>query len=643
MRPSTVTPADNPGFLDTLTWDPAKAAVFAAMALQDGRLKPLARRLAASGGADLRPLASAARAASAPPLALFPASLTPVGSTGLLLLGALEDGQRLFLLLGPGRGSGRTPLARAEFHVEGQTVRAAAYPVDLPHLRWVLRDLAPAYAPVAPAGPGLGIGCRMGVLDLPVALQVVARYGLSASVIQSSVYRELAPLADLSRLPLPEIDLPGVGLVPLGHTGMSITGQFVAMLAERIALGDTTPIVADADHLPLRGTDPASRGLAARLVRESADRTLFTLDPHFCFYGADPSLAAALAERRTADLEAGFRRRFSPGARRDLLARYAGKTFRVPDGAGGRAGVPVRFSREELLDCALRFQAPLEAVEEACQAIRSAKGRTPFGVEVSIDEVPGLSEPCHFFYLGSELARRKIPLFSLAPGLGFSKLDVDVRDPHGHFATRVRTLAGIARHFGVVMGIHSGDGKSLRTRRILAQATGGNSWYKISPDRQRSFFQALAHCPSGSAGRATFQDVYRASLARVLRLALAGQGETAAVARQTLERVLAGDGLSGGLARQLGGLLRQAKRPSRSAQRAWVDRIASATPRLVPGGLADGIIHDYAFAYVGDRDAGGGFLNRPRLFRLPAEALANYQRLDRAYLTNLVRSLGLDR
>ncbi len=47
----------------------------------------------------------------------------------------------------------------------------------------------------------------MGVLDVPVAVQAAKKYGLCASVIQSSVYRELGPLADLTRVPLPEIDL----------------------------------------------------------------------------------------------------------------------------------------------------------------------------------------------------------------------------------------------------------------------------------------------------------------------------------------------------------------------------------------------------------------------------------------------------
>ena len=289
----------------------------------------------------------------------------------------------------------------------------------------------------------------------------------------------------------------------------------------------------DADHLPLRAASGAGQKLARRLIREAADRSLFTLDPHFCFYGGDPTLMSAMGEGRVADVEAAFRVRFSPGARKDLAARYVGKRFRIPDPAG-RKDHAIVMSASELADCAVRFQEPLDAIEDACAEIRRVKGGTPFAIEVSVDEVPGMSEPHHFYYLCAELARRNIRAFSLAPGLGFSKLDVDVKDPEGAFATRVRILAGISKHFGAVMGIHSGDGKSVPTRRILAKATGGNFWYKISPDRQRNFFRSLGLSAPGSEGRQLFQEVYRSALARVIGLAASGSNETARVARQTL-------------------------------------------------------------------------------------------------------------
>jgi len=622
----------NPGFLDTLTWDPPAARRLASLAARDGRFAALAGEVARRQHRAEPALQRLVRRASRPPLQLFPASVRLSRPPSLWLLGELEDRQRVFVALTP---EGEPPLAGPSAPLfagplDGQ-VRLHVFPCDLPHLRRVLADVAPAFAPVPPHRPGLGIGCRMGVLDLPVALDAIRRYDLSASAIQSSVYRELAPLADLQQFPAPQIDLPGVGLVPLGHTGSSITGQFVAMLAERIALGDLAPVAADADHLPLRGRSREARRLAARLVREAADRTLFTLDPHFCLYGSGTPPAGSL--------DAALARRCSPGERKDLLARYGGKRFRIPEGAGGRDH-EITFGRGQAEDSILRFADPLEAIQEACEEVRLVRAGRPFAVEVSVDEVPGLTEPHHFYYLASELHRRKLPVFSLAPGLGFSKLDVDVRDPQGAFQARVRVLEAIARKFGMVMGVHSGDGKSPRTRRVLATATRGNFWYKISPDRQRNFFRALALCPEGSEGRQLFRDVYRGSLSRTLLLAVGAAGQTAAVARETLDLVLRGGGLARELAGELEELLRR-RGAKRKACAAFIARLAAASPRQVPGSLDDHLIHDYAFALVGERDRRGRFLHRGRFYALPEEALRIYRRLDAAYLRDLVRSLGL--
>jgi hypothetical protein len=646
MQRDVASPACNPGFLDTLTWNEKHAVTLGRQAVHDGRFAPLAAAIAAGYPATSLALDRLVRGASKPPISLIPASACAHPRHGLFLIAILEDGQHVFVSVAPGKAAPPrafgTPLCLSEGAFDHGRAAVRLFPVDLARLRVFLTEVAPAYAPAVPARPGLGIGCRMGVLDVPVALEAVRRFGLCASVIQSSVYRELGPLADLTKLPLPQIDLPGVGLVPLGHTGMSITGQYVAMMIERIKLGDPTPMAVDADHLPLRAASGAGRQLARRLIREAADRSLFTLDPHFCFYGGDGGLMRAMTEGRGADIEAAFREQFSPGARRDLLARYAGKRFRVPDPVG-RKDLAVSMNAAEVADCALRFQEPLDAIEDAWKEIRRLKAGGPCAIEVSVDEVPGMSEPHHFFYLCSELRRRRIPSFSLAPGLGFSKLDVDVRDPQGAFAGRVRILAGIARHFGAVMGIHSGDGKSVRTRRLLAKATGGNFWYKISPDRQRNFFRSLGLSPAGSEGRLLFQEVYRSALARVIRLAGCGSDQTGLVARQTLATVAAGKGLSRDLSREITGHLDEAKPPKATAWEALARKVASAPARLVPGDPADHIVHDYAFATASERDGRGGFRLRGQFFSLSEGALGIYHRLDASYLANLVRSLDLDR
>jgi hypothetical protein len=639
--------ACNPGFLDTLTWDEGRATALGLQAIRDARLAGLAQMMGDGRPATRQALDRPIRRASRPPLNLVPASVSVHPRHGLWLVGILADGQHVLVSVMSGARpvpppAFGAPLCSSLQEHGGRTTAVRLFPLDLARLRALLAEVAPAHAPAVPDRPGLGIGCRMGVLDVPVAVQAVRRYGLCASVIQSSVYRELAPLADLTRLPLPQIDLPGVGLVPLAHTGMSITGQYVAMMVERLKLGDPTPIAVDADHLPLRGAGGAGQRLARRLIREAADRSLFTLDPHFCLYGGDRRLMQAAADGRGPEIEAAFRRWFSPGEQKDLIARYVGRRIRIPDPMG-RKDFALCMSGAELADCAVRFQEPLRAIEEAAAEIRRVKGGVPFALEISVDEVPGMSEPHHFYYLCAELLRRGIQAFSVAPGLGFSKLDVDVRDPEGAFATRVSILAGISAEVGAVMGIHSGDGKSVRVRRVLAKATGGNFWYKISPDRQRNFFRSLALAPAHSEGRRLFQEVYRRALSRVIGLAASGATETARVARQTLEIVGQRRGLARRFRHDLAGLLRASRRPREAAWRAFANRVASASSRRVPGDLEDHIVHDYAFATVSERDACGRFRLRGRFFSLPDDALRIYHRLDRAYLNSLVRSLHLAR
>jgi hypothetical protein len=645
MPANGISPATNPGFLDTLTWDEHRAGALALAAVRDGRFSPLARAVADGYPESARVLDRMILAASKPPLSLVPGSAVAHPRMGLFLLGILADGQRVLVSISAGWTKALAAFGNAicigESAVDGRPVTVHVFPLDLDRLRVFLAEIAPAYAPTVPARPGLGIGCRMGILDIPVALAAVRKFHLCASVIQSSVYRELAPLSDLTKQPLPQIDLPGVGVVPLGHTGMSITGQFVAMTVDRLERGDPTPIVADADHLPLRSATGAGQALAHRLIREAADRSLFTLDPHFCFYGGQPGLFQAMADGRLAEIDAAFRAQFSPGERGELLQRYAGRRFRVSDPAGGK-GHAITMSAAELADCAIRFREPLAAIEDACAEIRRVKGRAPFAIEVSVDEVPGMSLPHHFYYLAAELARRRVPCFSLAPGLGFSKLDVDVRDPEGAFAQRVRILAGIARHFGAVMGIHSGDGKSVRTRRVLAHATGGSFWYKISPDRQRNFFRSLGMSAERSVGRQLFQEAYRSTVGRVLMLAANPDNgnETARVARQTLDRLVGSPGLSGTISRKLVRLLQTPDAPAAHWE-ALAKQVGSASASQVPGDPDDHIVHDYLFATVSERE-GGGFRFRGRYYGLPETALRLYRRLDAQYLTRLVRSLGIE-
>jgi len=178
MQREIASPACNPGFLDTLTWDETRAAALGQQAVGDRRFAGLAGAVAIGYPATAQELNRLVRGASKPPLSLVPASACAHPRHGLFLLGILTDGQHVFVSVtvgkaAPPQGFGR-PLCQGESSAEGCAVTVRLFPVDLSHLRAFLAEVAPAYAPAVPSRPGLGIGCRMGVLDLPVALQAVS-------------------------------------------------------------------------------------------------------------------------------------------------------------------------------------------------------------------------------------------------------------------------------------------------------------------------------------------------------------------------------------------------------------------------------------------------------------------------------------
>ena len=138
----------------------------------------------------------------------------------------------------------------------------------------------PEHKPTIPEGQGLGLGGRMGSVAAVSAMQAIGKLGITASAIQSSVYRELRPdfVGDKEIF----VEYAGIGDVSLGHTGMSIYGQFLQAVQERIRRNITVPYVADADHIPLYGDSDEDLCRLTKLIEEARDRTFFTIDSHFC-------------------------------------------------------------------------------------------------------------------------------------------------------------------------------------------------------------------------------------------------------------------------------------------------------------------------------------------------------------------------
>lgn len=291
------------------------------------------------------------------------------------------------------------------------------------------------------AVPRLGLGSRTTVLAWPVIFQFLSQRGLYANAIQNSVARELMPLEmlDDSR-PRPTTLLPGLGQVPVGHTGSTIEGLLHWGMLSAAQAGYAGPgYGADADHLPVFAPESEAWGRTARLIGFSREYTHFTLD-----------IGAVMEWER------------------GPVARLA--------------------------------QVP-QAIAAAVREIKEARGQA-FDLEISLDESPetvtpekASTRPEEAAWLLDQLAGLGIRADYIAPHFGFTK-GSDVAD-HARLAEVAEKLCRAAGERGALLSIHSGDNLSRATRRVLGKATGGKLLFKVAPALQDIYVDAIfAHNPA---------------------------------------------------------------------------------------------------------------------------------------------------
>jgi hypothetical protein len=554
----------------------------------------------------------------------------------LHILITLADGQKVFFSFFESTPPPIKGFLRTNLKSSSKTLKIQISPINIENVRIFLNQIAPEYAPVAPANPGVGFGNRMVTLDYPLVYKMMKKYGITGAAIQGSVFREMIPEKMFQEKDLPKIELPGVGFIPVGHTGCSVEGQFVAGIVYRIQHGISLPIVADADHIPVYGSSSKDMKQLIDIVLVSQDRTLFTLDPHFCLYSGKPNLQTNVNLIRKAF------NNFPKNRKSEILRRYENKKFWVKR-IDSKDSFQINMNLEDLIESAVRFEEAIKSVKKAFLIIKKIKDGKPFSLEVSIDETPGLTNIKHFYYFASELKKHNIDFFSLAPGLGFTKEDMDLKGSKKVFEEDVKKLASIAFNFGAVLGIHSGDGKSYATRRILARATCGNFWYKISPDRQRNLFRALSTFHQGSFERNLFEDIFNWTLYYVIRLSIGNIGEASDSATKAVMEVFK-QGTSS--AQTLRFLVRKTKKQIANGKNPLP--LFLKIKKLIHSESSDlirdpnsRIIHDFAFVYVGKRNSNKRFLHRGLFFSMSRQALSKYHDIDRIYLEDMLKALNL--
>ena len=483
----TFQPAHSPAVLDTATWNAPQAR---AILLANGEfLKTAARRVMDGTVSPGEAVCDA--------LTIFPESLKAADGVSYVLA-RFRDGQRALLAF----AGDRDKLQKLGGSFDGVVVESvdgvnvALIPADIDNIRCFVENIAVAFGP-RPMGttPRLGIGDRMTSYVFPSAFDTLDQLNLPCNIIQNSVGRELAPMAELlSSKPLQQTYLPGLGTLSMGHTGSSIEGLWLEGVLWGIQMGaGTVPWGADADHVPVKrseGTEGMDR--AKVLLDSSRDYTFFTMDTSDMFdYSALGLEGVALQQ--------AFEALIPDAAKRKAIVARHTEAFEAP-AVTGSGGYRYHPTEEQTIRFVIKYWHSIDAAGQLNEYIATLRGQRGYDFEFSMDERPldisavdSVTPDEEVIFVLRELAAQGIRCTHVAPNFGVEK-GVDYRLPDGVQALQDRSarMAAIASKFGVTLDYHSGDDLSRATRQRIAEGTGGALDYKISPILQVLYAEVLA-------------------------------------------------------------------------------------------------------------------------------------------------------
>jgi len=340
----------------------------------------------------------------------------------------------------------------------------------------------------------LGVGARFTTLHWPAVEWAMAQLGIGLTANQNSIPRELvydvdAMLADqLDTVPFPFIG----AAVPEGHQGQSVEGMSHGSVLSKLKTGfhrRRLPWSFNADHQPIGGKFDTRE---AALVRGSLLASYITFD-----------LSPELAKQQPAAIGD-----IDPALRLQVQARLQ---------AVGLA--PSTETFEALLGTVWPALQKMKRRDEAYRAAREAAFTTDVGRsylrELSIDELPGLTDPATTAIMLALCEALDMPVNFVAPAFGFQK---NIPYPDNDRLRQLITAQWeVCERFGVSIGFHSGSGKSAENYRVMGDVTGSRLEIKTSGRYTYEMGQAL-HASADATDQALWRDWY----AFTVELAVAG-------------------------------------------------------------------------------------------------------------------------
>jgi len=451
----------------------------------------------------------------------------------------------------------------------------------------------------------LGIGARFTAMHWPAVEWAMAHLGLPMVANQNSIPRELVwdvaamQAGTLARVPFPFIG----GSVPEGHQGQSVQGMSHGAVLSKLRTGfhrRRIPWGFNADHQPVGGSfDAREPGLAAGCCLASS--ITFDLSPELTSPSPAPPTPSAMRTR--------------------IAVRVAAIGLVVSE-----AVLDIELGR--LWGAMLKMQQRDHAYQAARQ--RFTHGRA-YIRELSIDELPGLTEPATLAVALALCEALDVRADYVAPAFGFQKNFPF--DDQVELERRVAAAWTVCRAFGCSIGFHSGSGKSAENYQLVGRITGGNLEIKTSGRYTYEFGRALA-ASSDPADRALWADWWAFTRDLSLRCAHGGGEAESRMARSFIAHALTRSGVAEAAAIAADPVRCRAALaalPADPEAMTWFEYNFLFV--LAAGGRADP-------AALGDHGA-DGYRQRARFYAVSAQARLAYLRNVAAYVIFLADTTGL--
>ena len=455
----------------------------------------------------------------------------------------------------------------------------------------------------------LGVGARFTTLHWPAVEWAMAHLGIGLTANQNSIPRELVydvdeMLADrLDTVPFPFIGAS----VPEGHQGQSVEGMSHGAVLSKLKTGfhqRRIPWSFNADHQPIGGKFDVRE---EALVRGSLLASYITFD-----------LSPELTKQQPAvieEIDSSLRTRI----RERLISLGLGNS---DDSAFDQLLCTVWPA---MLKMKRRDSLYREARE---RAFTTEVGRT-FLRELSIDELPGLTDPATTAIMLALCEAMDMPVNFVAPAFGFQK---NIPYPDN---ARLRELIAAQWHvcekFGVSIGFHSGSGKSAENYRIMGEMTGSHLEIKTSGRYTYEMGRAL-HASRDSGDQLLWRDWFQFTVELALAGAFSSDKTERAAAREFIIASLDDEDAADRIFDS-----REICRERLAALSPDPDRVLFFEYNFLAVLAADGRAAKEA---LGDHSP-AGYRQRARFYNISDEARLGYARRVADYLIFLAGNTGL--